>query len=235
MTISRNTFDPARNYKRVRYHQDRDLLDSELNESQEIALFERQKIADLLLKEGAILSGLTVSAAGNILTIEPGIIYIEGHLEQVNGAALTFDPAKTESADYVYAELLKYNYGYTQDAGLINPATGEPTAEREKWVLTLKAEDTTALTLPNNVTERKVVAIYKFDRETGEISATVQEKSNNVPCATLLGTLPGKPDYGGFDLRGPAFLRRLRRPEFPAAKPGRAHLRPGRQLSGQGL
>ena len=36
MSISRDTFDPAKNYKRVRYHQDRDLLDSELNEQQDI-------------------------------------------------------------------------------------------------------------------------------------------------------------------------------------------------------
>ena len=190
MTISRNTFDPARNYKRVRYHQDRDLLDSELNEAQDIAIFEQRKIADLLLNEGAILSGLGVTAAENILTLEPGAIYIDGHIESVPGASLTFDPAKTAGAEYVYAELLKYNYGYTQDAGLINPATGEPTAEREKWVLTLKATDTSTLTLPNNVTERKVVPIYKFDRETGEISATVQEKSN-MYLRDFLGTLHG--------------------------------------------
>jgi len=36
MSISRETFDPAKNYKRVRYHQDRDLLDSELNAQQDI-------------------------------------------------------------------------------------------------------------------------------------------------------------------------------------------------------
>ena len=49
MSISRDTFDPAKNYKRVRYHQDRDLLDSELNEAQDIAIHERKKIADLEL------------------------------------------------------------------------------------------------------------------------------------------------------------------------------------------
>ena len=55
MSISRETFDPAKNYKRIRYHQDRDLLDSELNEQQEIINFERRKIADILFKEGSIL------------------------------------------------------------------------------------------------------------------------------------------------------------------------------------
>ena len=44
--------------------------------------------------------------------------------------------------------------------------------------------------LPNNVTERKVVPIYKFDRAAGEVTATVQEKSN-LYLHDFLGTLPG--------------------------------------------
>ncbi|MCE5322358.1 DUF4815 domain-containing protein [bacterium] len=190
MTISRDTFDPSRNYKRVRYHQDRDLLDSELNEQQDIAIHEQKKIADLLFKEGAIISGLLISVAANVLNISAGVTYIDGHIEVISGATLTYDPAKTSGFDYVYVELLKYNYGYNQDAGLINPATGEPTAEREKWVLSLKDHDTSGDSLPNNVTERKVVAIYKFDRETGDVAATVQEKSS-IYLSDFLGTLPG--------------------------------------------
>ena len=138
MSISRDTFDPAKNYKRVRYHQDRDLLDSELNEQQDIINQERRKLADILFKEGAIVSGFGVTVAANVLTVAEGLVYIDGCLERVPGAVLTYDPAKTSGADYVYVELLKYNYGYNQDAVLINPATGEPTAEREKWILSLK-------------------------------------------------------------------------------------------------
>ncbi|HUT54420.1 MAG TPA: DUF4815 domain-containing protein [bacterium] len=190
MSISRETFDPAKNYKRVRYHQDRDLLDSELNEHQDIMNLERKKLADMLFKEGAIISGLVVTVADNVLTVGQGVVYVDGCLEVAPGAVLTYDPAKTSGADYVYVELLKYNYGYNQDATLINPATGEPTAEREKWVLSLKDHDTSAEALPNNVTQRKVVPIYKFDRETEEVTATVQEKSN-LYLRDLLGTLPG--------------------------------------------
>lgn len=190
MSISRETFDPAKNYKRVRYHQDRDLLDSELNEQQDIINHERKKIADMLFKEGAVISGLGVTVTDNVLTVAEGFVYVEGYIEQVPGAVLTYDPAKTSGADYAYVELLKYNYGYNQDAALINPATGEPTAEREKWVLALKDHDTSGETLPNNVTERKVVPVYKFDRETGDVTATVQEKSN-LFLRDLLGTLPG--------------------------------------------
>ena len=190
MSISRDTFDPAKNYKRVRYHQDRDLLDSELNEQQDIINNERRKLADILFKEGAIVSGFGVTVAANVLTVAEGLVYIDGCLERVPGAVLTYDPAKTSGADYVYVELLKYNYGYNQDAVLINPATGEPTAEREKWVLSLKDHDTSGEALPNNVTQRKVVALHKFDRETGDVTATVREKSN-LYLQDLLGTLPG--------------------------------------------
>ena len=190
MSISRDTFDPAKNYKRVRFHQDRDLLDSELNEQQDIVNLERKKLADILFKEGAIVAGMGVTVAGNVLTVSEGVVYMDGCLERAPGAVLTFDPAKTSGADYVYAELLKYNYGYNQDAALINPATGEPTAEREKWVLSLKDHDTSAEALPNNVTQRKVAAVLKFDRETGEVTATVLEKSN-LNLQDLLGTLPG--------------------------------------------
>ena len=190
MSISRDTFDPAKNYKRVRYHQDRDLLDSELNEQQDIINQERRKLADILFKEGAIVSGFGVTVAANVLTVAEGLVYIDGCLERVPGAVLTYDPAKTSGADYVYVELLKYNYGYNQDAVLINPATGEPTAEREKWILSLKNHDTSGEALPNNVTQRKVVAVHKFDRETGDVTATVREKSN-LYLQDLLGTLPG--------------------------------------------
>ena len=190
MSISRDTFDETKNYKRVRYHQDRDLLDSELNEQQDILHRERKKIADRLFKEGSVIGGLTVSIAANVLTVAQGHVYIEGSIEQVPGAVLTYDPAVDSGADYVYVELLQYNYGANHDAGLVNPATGEPTAEREKWVLGLKDHDTSDEALPNNVTGRKVVPIYKFDRATGEVSATVQEKSH-LQLRDLLGTLPG--------------------------------------------
>ncbi len=93
MSISRETFDPTKNYKRIRYHQDRDLLDSELNEQQDIINLERRKIADILFKEGSIIMGLEVSAAANVLTLAPGVVYIDGHLEQVSGATLTYDLA----------------------------------------------------------------------------------------------------------------------------------------------
>ena len=137
-----------------------------------------------------MIHGLGVSVTANVLSVAEGLVYIEGSIEPVPGAILTYDPAVDSGADYVYLELLKYNYSANHDAGLVNPATGEPTAEREKWVLSLKDHDTSSEALPNNVTERKVLPLYKFDRAAGEVSATVQEKSH-LQLRDLLGTLPG--------------------------------------------
>ena len=61
MSISRETFDAARIYKRVRCQQDFDLLDSELNEQQDILHEERRKFADRLFMEGSLISGLGVA------------------------------------------------------------------------------------------------------------------------------------------------------------------------------
>jgi hypothetical protein len=97
-----------------------------MNEQQEIINLERRRIADQLFKEGAVLAGCAVSAAANVLTVGAGVVYIDGHVERVPGATLTYDPAKDSGADHVFVELLKYNIGHTMDGGLINPATGEP-------------------------------------------------------------------------------------------------------------
>ena len=95
MTISRDTFDPTKNYKKVVIHQDRDGLDSEMTELQDIINADRRRIADLVLQQGAIISGLGVVVAGNVLVVESGQVYLEGRVESVPGATLTYDPAGT--------------------------------------------------------------------------------------------------------------------------------------------
>ncbi|CAM2066692.1 DUF4815 domain-containing protein [Sulfidibacter corallicola] len=190
MSISRQTFDPEKNYKAVRFHQDRDLLDSELNELQSLASHEQRKLADAIFAEGAIISGLTVTKASHVLTLAPGVVYLQGRIEAVPGAALTFDPAKDTGVDYVWVELLKYEYGFNQDSTLINPATGEPTAEREKWVLRLSERNTSGDSLPTHATGRHILPVYKFDRADGSVTLVVKHK-NQLVLEDLVGTLPG--------------------------------------------
>ncbi|WP_235896788.1 DUF4815 domain-containing protein [Oceanidesulfovibrio marinus] len=55
MSISRDTFDPTKKYKRIRYHQDLELLYSDLNEQQDIINLDRRKIADILFNEDSTI------------------------------------------------------------------------------------------------------------------------------------------------------------------------------------
>lgn len=167
MVISRDTYDPAKNYRRIRFHEDRQLLDSELNELQDTHNAKLRRIADQFLQQGAIVDGCSVAIGGtanNILTIQPGSIYIDGHIESAPSAVLDYDPAKLIGNDLVYAELIKSNIGAGQDGTLINTRTLEPTAEREQWSLTLKKADTTPDPLPTGATARIVVPVMIFDR-----------------------------------------------------------------------
>ena len=183
MSISRHTFDPDKHYKQVLFHQDRDLLDSELNELQAIQTHERTQLGNAIYNEGAILDGLEVIVAGANLQIASGKLYLDGCVVGVAGTQLNFDPAKSEGVDYVFASRLIEQIGRNQDPGLINPATGEATAERQKWKVTLHAND------PGHTTNRKTLPIYKFDRETGTVTPIVVQKSN-LALGDLAGNLP---------------------------------------------
>jgi len=61
----------------------------------------------------------------------------------------------------------------TKDASLVSPTTGEPTAEREQWVMSLQVRDTSADPLPPDGLGRTVVAICAFDRGSSAITPTV--------------------------------------------------------------
>lgn len=172
MSISRNTFDPAKQYRRIRYHQRRDLLDSELNEQQEIALYRQRQLFDVLYAQGAIADGLVPTVAGADVMVTDGHVYLEGHLVPVSGATLHYDPAQNTGTVYVWVELMRLVVDAIHDTSLVSPATGEPTAEREQWITSLQAHDTSADPLSPDALGRTVVAIYAFDRGSGEVTAT---------------------------------------------------------------
>ena len=184
MTVSRDTFDVTKNYRRVRYNEDRIIQDSELNEAQDIASDALRRFGDSVLREGAIVSGLEVVQNKHILTIASGQVYINGSVESVEGTTLTYDPGKYSAGDvdYVYVELLRYVDDLSSDESLSNAYTGDPAAERERWGCTLKSTDTgadddivagTYANLPARAFWRRVVAVYQFYREMNTVEYVV--------------------------------------------------------------
>jgi hypothetical protein len=161
-----STFDAAKNYKRICYKEDRDLLNTELNEMQDVGSYDRAMILDRILAPGTILSGLDASANGSNITIEDGVVYIDGCAVGVPGATLSFpDPGEHT----IYVDVFRRDVTAVEDPTLVNPLTGEATAEREKWIATLQSRDTSGDPLPQGAKSRSVAPVYIFSRTTGEI------------------------------------------------------------------
>jgi hypothetical protein len=195
VAISRDTFDPAKNYKRIRFHQDRDLLDSELNELQDIALHEGRNVSDLVLRNGAIISGLQAQDIDRppegalALAVAPGRVYVAGRVVDVPGAEVEI-PYGQPDAGLVWVEVLRREVKAADDPLLVNPATGEPTAERERWTASLKPRDTTEDPLPERTLGRIAVPVLYVDSRSGRVHPVVPQRSN-LNLEDFQGTLDG--------------------------------------------
>ncbi|MCK7511793.1 MAG: DUF4815 domain-containing protein [Desulfobacterales bacterium] len=122
-----------------------------------------------------------------------GLIYIDGHHRGACPARCSpMIPAKIRAARTTSTpSCSSTTTATTRTPCLINPATGEPTAEREKWVALAQGSTTRAReALPNNVTQRKVVAIHKFDRETGRGRPPRSRRSPTSTCRTCWAPCP---------------------------------------------
>ncbi|MCE5313990.1 MAG: DUF4815 domain-containing protein [Armatimonadota bacterium] len=173
--MSDTTFDASKNYKKICYRADRDLLNTELNEAQDIEHNERTALFDKVFSPGTIISGLDGTVSGSSVTLTNGVIYLEGCVVRVPGATLTFP---TSGTHIIYVDVFRREVTVSDDDSLVNPLTGEPTAEREKWIATLQNRDTSGDTLPDGATSRTVVPIYTFNVDTGVLQAYVSESGN---------------------------------------------------------
>lgn len=194
MAISRDTFDPAKNYKRIRFHQDRDLLDSELNELQEIGLREEKQISDLVLRDGAIISGLKSEVHGReidslVLSVGAGRVYVAGHVVDVPASEVEITYGRRE-APIVWVEVLRLEVKASDDPVLVNQATGEPTAEREQWIASFQPYDTTEDELPERALGRITVPVLSVDSRSGKAYPVIPQRSN-LSLEDFQGTLDG--------------------------------------------
>lgn len=175
-----DTFDFAKGYKRLAFREDRDLLDSELNEMQEIAIRERRELLDRVFAPGSILGGLVATITGDTLEITEGLIYLDGHAVSVPGGSFTISGAQT-----IWADVFRRIVTVTEDPSLINPLTGEPTAEREKWIATLQARDTSGDSLPPGAIGRAVIPLLTVDAASGEVTILTQRPPSANDAARL--------------------------------------------------
>jgi hypothetical protein len=195
VAVSRNTYDPAKKYRRVQFHQDRDLLDSELNELQDLVKERHEEVAHLVLKEGAIISGLEGFVRdydrGEVsVEVNPGTLFIAGQIASVPGLSRFTILTPSNAQPMIWAEAIRYGVSRSGDPTLINPATGEPTAEREKWEVVLRPENTAPQPLPEGALQRITVPIYRIEKRSERFIPLVVPRSPML-LSDFSGTLDG--------------------------------------------
>ncbi len=190
-----STFDAAKNYKKVCYRSDRDLLNTELNEAQDMESHERRVLFDKVFSQGTIISGLEAVANGTNVTIADGVVYVDGCAVSVPGTTLSFPDAGEHT---IYLDIFRRVVTASEDPSLVNALTGEPTAEREKWITMLQSRDTSGDPLPEGAISRTVTPVYLFSRDTGDVQPVTGSSEGDIWSA-----LANHAGHGGLD-RHPA-------------------------------
>lgn len=185
-----DTYNPDNNYGAIAFREDRNLLDSELNEAQSIIRDAIKRIGDAVYFRGAVISGLTAHRlSANVVQVSGGKIYFDGYVESIPGSTLNY-ATKTSGFDYVYVEGLRSLVTVAEDPTLVNPLTGEATAERSKWVLSLKIDDSSDDALPDGCLQRVVIPTHRYDR-VNEIVTLMWPQKTNLQLSDISGLLPG--------------------------------------------
>ncbi len=88
-----NRFDPSKNVDTVLYRSDKVIQSDELNETQSSLQHRLRSIADVLLKDGAVIrdARIVVNVSNGVTTCESGALYVEGAVRGVIPATITIN------------------------------------------------------------------------------------------------------------------------------------------------
>jgi len=126
--------------------------------------------------------------AGSTITVSDLLIFVQGKMQRVKGATLTY-PAASSGISIVYGEWTRTLVTHADDPDLTDPLSDEPQAWRERWTMVLKTTDTSQDALAPNVLDRRVIALYRWDRATNEVTA-VDPIPFRIPLEKTEGALP---------------------------------------------
>ncbi|MBL8393185.1 MAG: hypothetical protein JNK99_00340 [Candidatus Accumulibacter sp.] len=149
--ISRDTFQPARNYSGVQLQQGRMIVDADWNELSDIVRARLETaLADAVSSGAPCVGGLELFLSGANLRIRPGRIYVEGVPAAISGPSsgivLTAQPdypnspALPAAGDLrFYADLWERSVTALEDSELMDPGLhGADTAARSQTMLQVK-------------------------------------------------------------------------------------------------
>lgn len=194
--ISRDTFDPSKNYNMVVAQQNHALLDAEFNELQDIIKWRNKNIANSIFGTGAIGEGFGVKATGvnNTVAIKAGIFINKGdyvHLiEDYTLSGLTTPAIGGTRIDIVYADYYDEEIDSSADTDLKDPVLNVETCIRNKTTIEIKIKEGTVVdtvpSLPAVLTGHSVFIIaylYRADADASVTSAMItDQRSSQAAC-----------------------------------------------------
>ena len=152
MTVSRNTFDPLKNYQEVQFNEDVSLLDSELNEAQQIQNHLAQETrrvafgASVVGDEWAVVSNGSV----NSITVKAGTFLHNGFALELHTdfviAFLTTPVA--DRTDVVFVEYFEQVIDSVQDPNILDPQVGSETTQRIKLSYNIRVAENSSVPTP---------------------------------------------------------------------------------------
>jgi len=150
--VSRDTFIPSRGYQELIFSQQRPVLDSELNEQQDVFRRREELVEKSGIGNGAIGDGYQVLASGspNSILIYQGTYYNAGReLTLFNNVLLTgLTTPGVNRTDYAYIEYYDEEIDGVDDPNIIDPVIGIETACRKKTAINLKVVEGAAIPAP---------------------------------------------------------------------------------------
>jgi hypothetical protein len=114
----------------------------------------------------------TPTVQGNDITVYDVLVPVNGRIHRAAKQTLTY-PAAVTGNSIVYAEWIREVRTHLDDPDLTDPASDRAQAWRERWRITLKTTDTSALPLASQQRERRVFPLYNWNRATDVVTRTV--------------------------------------------------------------
>lgn len=125
---------------------------------------------------------------GATITIADLLVYVEGMVSVVDGAALTY-PAASSGFSVVYGEWTRRLVTRAEDADLSDPRSDRPQGCRWAWEITLRDHDTSLEPLGAGVAEKRVFPLYRWDRAT-DVVERVLPNPYRINIGLTEGALP---------------------------------------------
>jgi hypothetical protein len=190
--ISKNSFDPTKDYRKVIYQRDRPVLDFELNESQDIQRFQQGWLVqyangDFYLGDGFLVHPVdSPELRGNRVAVRHGSVVHMGRRVPLEADYTIGDddsplttPVGEDREDIVYVKYFEEEVTSVDDPNIVDPEFGQETAIRLRVRALVRVEEGGQIPCP--ALGETVFEIARLHRRSGVTAITADQIEDTRP------------------------------------------------------